>query len=463
MLCITRRKASSRNNKKRVAIVIESLDVGGAEMDIVRNAPLINGENFEVMVITFSHPGVLAPRLMEHGISVISPVSVSDPKVSSTTGYSTGLWYKRLKMYQGISYIFSFGLAILLRCRKAIRRILLETHLKIFFRSWLIPFIRLIFFPVFLNRGELIIIRFIYRILREQKVDIAHFVLPNAYYYGIMACIFLPKCRRVMSRLSLNYYHKQFPFLGWMERNVLHRLVHVAIGNSKAILRELTSEGISEKKLALLYNGIDYRSFEITAKGKQQCRKEYELENDQFVMTSIGNLHTYKGHSDLIKACALVSKRMPIDWRLLIAGRDQEGNKAKYEDLTKSLGLEKNVKFLDYCANIVHLLGTSNLHIHPSHHEGLPNSVLEAMAMSLPVIGTNVGGLPEQIEHGITGLIVPPQDPPALAQAILLLANDADKRAQMGTEGAKRIRALFSIERSVSLYETIYRRLSFSS
>jgi len=105
--------------------------------------------------------------------------------------------------------------------------------------------------------------------------------------------------------------------------------------------------------------------------------------------------------------------------------------------------------------------------VQPSHHEGLPNAIIEAMAASLPVIGTNVGGIPEAVavlseaENAETGWLVPPRDPSALASALLEAALDPDRCARMGQRAVARVQAEFSLDRSVAAYESIYREIAF--
>ena len=300
--------------------------------------------------------------------------------------------------------------------------------------------------------------------LVAENTEIVHFFLPHSYVYGMFATAFMrPKPKTVMSRLSLNFYKGTHYVIAWLERNLLHRLLGIAIGNSTKILDELVQEGVPRRRVRLLYNGIDPEPLVRHADDRARAREELGIESDAFVIVAVGNLHTYKGHNDLIEACSGARSRLPEHWQLLIAGRDETGNRAKYEALVGKLGLEDHIHLLGPCDNVPQLLFAADVFAHPSHHEGLPNAIIEAMAASLPVIGTTVGGLPEAVrsngDPAETGWLVPPFEPDSLAAALLEAAADRSRRCAMGARARERVEAQFSLTHSVATYEAIYREL----
>jgi glycosyltransferase involved in cell wall biosynthesis len=301
--------------------------------------------------------------------------------------------------------------------------------------------------------------------LTSENTDVAHFFLPHSYVYGMFATALMPRPRpkTVMSRLSLNFYKRTHWLIAFLERNLLHHLVAVAIGNSTRILDELVQEGVPRGHVRLLYNGIDPEPLTRHADDRAKAREGLGIDPDAFVIVAVGNLHTYKGHRDLIEACSQVRDRLPAGWRLMIAGRDETGNRAKYEELVDTIGIADHVDLLGPCDNVPQLLRAADVFAHPSHHEGLPNAIIEAMAASLPVIGTTVGGLPEAIrtagDSAETGWLVPPFEPESLAEAILEAAADTSRREAMGRRARERVEAQFSLTHSVATYEAIYREL----
>ena len=124
--------------------------------------------------------------------------------------------------------------------------------------------------------------------------------------------------------------------------------------------------------------------------------------------------------------------------------------------LAADLGVAERVTFLGEVRDIPALLGRARMFVQPSLSEGIPLTVLEAMARGLPVVATRVGGLPEVVVDGETGLLVPAADPPALAQAVLSLWRDPDAAGRMGEAGRKRVERVFDVRRMVADYEALY-------
>lgn len=413
--------------RTKVAVLIGTLEVGGAELDIARNFPRLDRDEFDVVVVTFGEAGSLAPEVEQQGIRVIARKKT------------------RVSPLAEDSLSFESDKGARSPDARALRRA---------------RFSRMVRAPFYMAHVTF----WVARVFAAERVDIAHFFLPHSYAYGMFACAMgRPSARTVMSRLSLNFYKDSHRFLAWLERTVLHRHVHIAIGNCRPILDELVEEGVDESKLRLLHNGIDPRPFARTKDDRESARLELGLAADAFVMTAVGNLHTYKGHSDLIEACALAADSLPAGWRLLIAGRDHEDNLRRYERQVAVRGLSENIVLLGPCDTVPVLLMASDVFVQPSHHEGLPNAIIEAMAASLPVVATTVGGIPEVVipagEKGETGWLVPPHEPEMLAVALVSSASDPIRRAKMGERALLRVLEEFSLARSVSCYESIYREL----
>ena len=141
-------------------------------------------------------------------------------------------------------------------------------------------------------------------------------------------------------------------------------------------------------------------------------------------------------------------------------GRDIDGNLDRMRTLSIELGLADHIRFLGERNDVVKILRAADIHLSASHTEGLPNNVLEAMGASLPVIATAVGGVPEIVIDGQTGLLVPPRDPEAMARALLSLALDPDGRKRMGEAGRNLAVSTFPIERSVDAFEDVYAEIA---
>lgn len=393
-------RAGSRPTK--VAVIIGALDVGGSESDLVRALPLLDPVEFDVTVLEFSHEGSLGERLQGTPVKVISRRTADEFRAARPDG-------RFAEMRE--------------RWRVA---------------CWLLS------------------------TLRSLRPDVTHSVLPHSYLYQMATGLFIvPRPRTVMSRRSLNFYRESQRFISQTERLVLHRFVDIAVGNSRCILEELADEGVAARKLRLVHNGIDVEYYTVDLEYRQAARNRLEIADSTLTILSVGNLHEYKGHAELVEACALASEDLG-EWILLIAGRDEQGNRASCERLAERLGVSDRVRFLGEVADVREVLAAADIFCQPSHHEGVPNSIIEAMASGLPVIASDVGGIPEAVVddgRSRTGWLVPPMNVEALAAALRTAAADRDGMARMGQAARDRASREFSVGRTAAAYAAIYREL----
>jgi glycosyltransferase involved in cell wall biosynthesis len=263
-----------------------------------------------------------------------------------------------------------------------------------------------------------------------------------------------------MSRVSLNWYQREAALFHVAERYILHRGIDVAIGNSRAVLRDLRAEGIPESKLRLVYNGIDLPAFASKLIDQETARARLGLDRSALVIGIVANLHTYKGHADLLHALSGISDHLPASWTLLASGRDIGGNKELLDGLAAELGLSGHVRFLGERTDVAAILSAADVHVSASHTESFPNNILEAMCAQLPIIATNVGGVSEQLEDGVSGILVPARTPHRLSAAIETLAGNPELRAKLGRAARHRVACAFPIERVVVALEDIYGSLA---
>ena len=280
--------------------------------------------------------------------------------------------------------------------------------------------------------------------LWKIKPNFIHSFLPRAYLTSMLANIFYQK-PLVMSRRSLNDYQKKHPFLAKLEC-FSHHFISFALGNSQAVVNQLLEEGIPKGKIKLIYNGIDTTAYQ---------KKETGNKTEKLTMIIVANLRAYKGHLDLLEALHVISKKLPHEWSLLCVGRD-EGMLNALKEKAALLELDKQIVWLGEREDIADLLIQSDLAIACSHEEGFSNSILEAMAVGLPVIATSVGGNLEAVIDQQTGLIVPKKSPADLAKAILMLASNEVLRQEMGEKGYQRVQECFNLNECVKQYKNFY-------
>ncbi len=285
------------------------------------------------------------------------------------------------------------------------------------------------------------------RFMREWRPDVVHFFLPESYLVGAPIALLASNAKRVMSRRSLNDYQAKHPLLAKLER-ALHKRMDAVLGNSAAVTAQLIDEGAPRDRVHLIRNGIDLARF---ANPKPVPRPA-----DKVVIACVANLIPYKGHADLIDALARVP-RTP-DWELWCVGRD-DGIGAALQARAQAAGIGDRVKLLGARSDVPDLLATADLAVLASHEEGFPNAVLEAMAARRAVVGTQAGGIPEAIDDGKTGLIVPSRDSTALGAALARLIADVTLRTSMGEAGRARVEAEFSLEACATAYAAFYRAI----
>lgn len=215
--------------------------------------------------------------------------------------------------------------------------------------------------------------------------------------------------------------------------------------------------GKISSKVQTIYNAIELGRFDSITKDPVSIKKELDIGDGRNVIGIIGVFDKCKGHIYLFQAVEkLVSEGMK-DIMCLVVGDGRERDNLKRFVVDKHI--QEYFKFLGYRNDIAELLKAMDIVVMPSIQESFPRVPLEAMAMRVPVIATTVGGLPESIEHGKTGMLVPSRDVDSLSMAIKYLMENPELRKRMGEAGRKRVKEKFSIEQNVRKTEEIYLKL----
>lgn len=197
----------------------------------------------------------------------------------------------------------------------------------------------------------------------------------------------------------------------------------------------------------VIYNGIPTQEY--------ACRKEEESKDDVISLINVGKFKKAKNHFLLIESFAIALEKEP-KLRLVLVG---DGSlRRRVEERVKQLGLSGKVVFLGWREDVSSVLNNSDIFVLSSAWEGFGMVLVEAMAAGKPVVATKVGGVPEVVEEGLAGILVPPQDPVALAEAILTLAENKDLRKIMGQKGEEIAKKKFDILLIAPQYEELYER-----
>ncbi|HTI38116.1 MAG TPA: glycosyltransferase [Vicinamibacterales bacterium] len=221
-----------------------------------------------------------------------------------------------------------------------------------------------------------------------------------------------------------------------------YRFAHKVVANSAAAARQLVREGVPSRRVHQIANGVNAGRF-----AQRSSRREIRT------VVTVANLRQEKAHEVLIIAAARLVPHHPY-LRFVIAGDGPR--RAELERLVDARGLREHVTFAGHCDDVPALLADADLFALPSRSEAFPNAVMEAMAAGLPIVATAVDGLLDLVEPHRTGVLVPPDAPDALADAIESLVVVPERAAAMGMAARETVRARYSFERMVSAFESLY-------
>jgi sugar transferase (PEP-CTERM/EpsH1 system associated) len=213
--------------------------------------------------------------------------------------------------------------------------------------------------------------------------------------------------------------------------------------------------GIPADKLVVIPNGIDLEKY-TNLPSQNQARTRFGLPQKEFIIGAIGRLHPVKGYSTLLQAFIQIARER-LQTHLLFVGEGPDRQKLAAQ--AARAGLSERVTFLENQVDIPGLLPGLDVLAMPSLHEGLGIVAIEAMAAGLPVVGTRVGGIPEVVIDGESGLLTPPSDAQALAEALLRLINDPDLRKRLGLAGRAHVYAHFSQQTVLLKTENLFSEL----
>jgi glycosyltransferase involved in cell wall biosynthesis len=209
---------------------------------------------------------------------------------------------------------------------------------------------------------------------------------------------------------------------------------------------------INPNRIITIHNGLDISYSTI----EQKSKAVLGLQDDHRIIGTVANFYPTKGLPFFIQAIPYVRDVFP-ETNFVIVGDGRQ--RSELERLTTELGLDSCLFFLGQRDDVSQILPLFDVFVLPSVKEGLPYALLEAMAAARPVVATAVGGVPEVIMDGQTGLLVPPKDPEALAQAIITFLRNPERARAMGEAGRKRVLEHFTVERMVAETERVYQEL----
>jgi sugar transferase (PEP-CTERM/EpsH1 system associated) len=295
------------------------------------------------------------------------------------------------------------------------------------------------------------------RAIRQTKADIVH-----SNNWGAIEAVIAARIAGVGAVHTEHGFDETFGAGEPMRRAWMRRIAYEAAHQVVCVSRHLRDcraqrSGFPARRIAVIHNGVNCERFSPDPDARERVRRELQIGANEFVLGCVGNLLPVKDHMTLLRALDRLSEAAE-NWRLVLVGEGPE--RPKLEAAVRKLR-ERGARVILHgaSARVPELLTALDLYVLPSISEGLSYSLLEAMATGLPVVASNVGGNPEVVQDGISGLLFPAGDAGRLADLLLQVQRAGGWREQLGHAARERVQREFSIESMVREYERVYRSL----
>ena len=290
--------------------------------------------------------------------------------------------------------------------------------------------------------------------IARSRVDIVH-------AYNFYGNVFAIPPARLVAPVVIASIRDRSPYLTRMQKRVQRYTCQFAdriLVNADAVKDWLiANEGYDGSKIVVIRNGVDMARFGGAPAGAR-IRSELGIAADARLVVVVSRLARLKGIEHFLQAAAALRPRYP-DVRFLVVGETSPPDPAYLEQLTaqaRALGVERAVTFTGLRSDVPDILGAADVAVMPSLNEALSNVLLESMAAGAPVVATRVGGTPEALIDGDTGLLVPPGDTGAIVASVSRLLDDPALARRLGIAARRLIGEQFSVERMVTATEDLY-------
>ncbi|MBI3408467.1 MAG: glycosyltransferase [Planctomycetes bacterium] len=290
-------------------------------------------------------------------------------------------------------------------------------------------------------------------ILRSHHVSLIHAHQYTPFFYGITARLLCHQPAVLFTehgRHQPDYPRRKRIFANRVLLTRRDRVVGVGEAVRQALIH---NEGIPAQRVGVVYNGIDTAAFHNGGSERAAIRREIGAGATDLVLVQVARLDYLKDHATAVRTFERVLAKRPDSWLLLVGEGPEE---PKIRKLVDDRHLQERVRFLGLRTDIPRLLAAADMFLLTSNSEGIPLTLIEAMAARLPVVSTRVGGVAEVVEDGQTGLLTPPGDDECLAEKILHLAAHPEQRRQFGQRGSQRAIELFSEQQMHAGYLRLY-------
>lgn len=292
-------------------------------------------------------------------------------------------------------------------------------------------------------------------IIHANKPDVVHAIM----YQAIQLCRALKMLGYAQFPLVSAprvHYRTRSGFSLWIDKMLKPNdtlLVTESEASRKYLIEELAYDG---NKITTIYNGVDIASWPISKVDRNRVRMRLKLQPEDVLIGSVGRLDEQKGHRYLLEAFAKVRATQPV--KLVLVGEGPM--RRELENLARELRIEEDCTFAGEVQDVPAWLSALDVFVLASLWEGLPNALLEAMAMGLAVVATRVDGVPEVVDHDVTGLLCEPKDSQSLVVGIQDLVLDPELRQKLGGAAKRAIKEKFKLMDMIGNYEKLYARVA---
>lgn len=293
--------------------------------------------------------------------------------------------------------------------------------------------------------------RRIAELARANRIDVLHCHQYSPFVYGSFARLLDPRLRLVFTEHG-RLADARISWRRKMANRLLRRIPVRTVAVCEDLKAGMVQEGFGSQDIEVVYNGIRLGprpSLEM----RRQARSSLGLEHDALVIGTVARLDAVKDIPTLLQAHDALFRRFP-QLQLLILGDGPA--QASLQEQAASMGHNHSVRFLGHRSDVRELLPAFDIYVNSSSYEGVSLSIVEAMAAELPVVATRVGGNPEVVLDGRTGLLVPKQENSILAEKIGSLLEDREMSRRFGEAGRRRAEEAFDLDRMIDFYLRIY-------
>lgn len=309
-------------------------------------------------------------------------------------------------------------------------------------------------YPVVWDRMGLLMptLRELTRLIARHNIDLLHVHDNRANFVGAILARWcnLPLVASLYGHVRTSW---KLRVLAWLDHQLLRSADHI-IASSPSMMPWIPTACAS--RITTILNAIETTPLRMSFKERTELMRQLGLDSQRPIVSLVGRLSEEKGHRVLLAAVPIVLRCFPLTQFLFVGDGPL---RSALEQQVEQAGLASSVRLVGFVDNVRAVMSLADVGVQPSLTESLPLTILEAMVQGKAIVATDVGSIREAVVEGVTGLLVPPHDSAALAQAIIAMLENVPRRNAMGERGARLVQERFSIATRVSQIHEVYHQV----